>query len=237
MTEADGTAVIAHRTCPRNAPENSREGIAFAAQLGADAVEIDLRLSGDGVPVLSHDPITLRTTRRPFVVGRTRAARLTSLRLRDSEETLPSFADILAVLPEGLDLAVDVKDGVAMAAAIDILEEAGMLDRARLWSTRVEAVAVARRRAPGNERAWLHNTVREGAALAYLRRATEVGATAVSVMDVSLTPKVVEAGHDLGLTVHSWVRTRAVQDRVLDCGPDGVVTDWPAEARRRLAAG
>lgn len=237
MTEADSTAVIAHRTCPLNAPENSREGVAFAAQVGADAVEIDLRLSSDGVPVLSHDPITFRTTRRPLVVRRTRAARLTSLRLRDSEETLPSFAAILAVLPDGLDLAVDVKDGAAMAAAIEALEEAGMLERARLWSTKAEAVAVARRRAPANEAAWLHNTVRESAALAYLRRATEVGATAVSVMDVSLTPKVVEAGHDLGLTVHAWVRTRDVQDRVLDCRPDGVVTDWPAEAHRRLAAG
>lgn len=231
------TAVIAHRTCPLDAPENSRKGVAVAASAGADAVEIDVRLSRDGVPVLSHDTNTLRTTGRPLTVRWTAAARLTRQRLRGTTETLPSFADILGVLPDGLDLAVDVKDGVAMSAAIDTLETAGKLDRARLWSTHPDAVAVARRRAPANERAWLHNTRTAEAAVGYLRRATEVGATAVSVMDVSLTAEVVEAGHDLGLTVHSWVRSRDVQDRVIDCVPDGVVTDWPADARRRLTVG
>jgi hypothetical protein len=98
-------------------------------------------------------------------------------------------------------------------------------------------VGVARRRAPAQERAWLQNTETPDAALAYLRRAGEVGATAVSVMDVSLTAEVVQAGHDLGLRVNSWVRTLAIQDRVLAHGPDTVVTDWVREARARLTAG
>lgn len=230
------TLVIAHRTCPKDAPENSREGLALAATLGADAVEVDVRLSRDGVPVLSHDPITLRTTGVPLIVSWTRASALTRLRLRDSTEHLPSFAEAIHALPEGLDLAVDVKDGVAMAAAIDVLEAAECLDRARLWSTHPEAVAVAARRAPTCERAWLHNTRTEAAALRYLHRAGEVGATAVSVMDISLTPTVVAAGHDIGLTVHSWVRTRAIQERVLASEPDGIVTDFPADARAHLDA-
>lgn len=237
MTEPGRTLVIAHRTAPLDAPENSREGIAFAARVGADAVEIDLRLARDGVPVLSHDPLTLRTTWRPWPVGRTSSERLTRLPLRGSSETLPAFTDVLDVLPDGLDLAVDVKDGTAMAAAIDDLEAAGLLARAKLWSTHRDAVAVAARRAPANERAWLHNTRTEAAALAYLRDAVAADATAVSVMDVSLTAGVVAAGHDLGLTVHSWVRSLEVQDRVIACGPDGVVTDWPVEARRRIDAG
>ena len=102
------TDVVAHRTCPLDAPENSREGVAFAAGAGADVVEIDLRLSRDRVPVLSHDPFTFRTTWWPLVVGWTPSSWLTRLRLRDSHETLPAFADILAVLPDGVDLAVDV---------------------------------------------------------------------------------------------------------------------------------
>ena len=98
-------------------------------------------------------------------------------------------------------------------------------------------MAVARRRAPANEAAWLHDTRWERAALGYVRRAGEVGATAISVTDVSLTPEVVRAGHDLGLVVNSWVRTRAVQERVLDCEPDSVVTDWVGDALRHLGRG
>lgn len=228
------TEVVAHRTCPLDAPENSREGLAFAATAGADVVEIDLRLSRDGTPVLSHDPWTFRTTWWPLVVGWSPARWLTRLKLKGGSETLPAFTDVLAVLPEGVELALDVKDGRSMGAAIDTAEAAGLLDRMRLWSSHPEAVAVALRRAPTRERAWLHNTETEAAALAYLRRAGEVGATAVSVMDVSLTPEVVRVGHDLGLRVNSWVRTREIQDRVLACEPDAVVTDWVAEARAAL---
>ena len=234
MTAGPSTEVIAHRTCPLDAPENSREGVAVAAAQGADAVEVDVRLSRDGVPVLSHDPLTLRTTGWPWVVRWTQADRLTRLRLRDAQEALPALTAVLAVLPDGLDLAVDVKDGASMAAAVEAIDGAGLLPRARLWSTHPEAVAVARRAAPGCERAWLHDTRVEAAALGYLRRASEVGATAVSVTDVSLTPEVVRAGHELGLRVTSWVRTRAVQERVLDCGPDAVVTDWVRDARAHL---
>lgn len=230
----DRTRVIAHRTCPLDAPENSREGIAFAAAAGADVVEIDLRLSRDGVPVLCHDRTTFRTTRRPYLVSRTSATRLTRLRLRGSGETLPSFSEVLEVLPDGLDVAIDVKDGVAMGAAIDVLDTAGLLGRALLWSTHPDAVAVAARRAPENERAWLQNTHTEEAATEYLHRAVALGANAVSVMDVSLTDEVVAWGHDLGLTVNSWVRTLDVQEQVLAARPDAVVTDWPASARRDL---
>lgn len=231
------TLVIAHRTSPFDAPENSREGVAHAAAMGADAVEVDVRLSRDGVPVLVHDPLTLRTTGWPLVVAWTSARRLTSLRLRHTDETLPAFADVLATLPDGLDLAVDVKDGAAMTAAIDALRAAGCLARAKLWSSHAGAVEVAVHRAPAEERAWLQNTHTEADALAYARDAVTEGATAISVMDVSLTPAVVACGHDLGLTVHSWVRSLAIQDRVLACQPDGVVTDWPVQARRRLDAG
>ncbi len=40
--------IIAHRTCPRHAPENSLAGIRKAAELGADAVEIAVQRTLDG---------------------------------------------------------------------------------------------------------------------------------------------------------------------------------------------
>ncbi len=60
--------IIAHRTSPRDAPENSLAGIARSAELGADYVEIDVRLTRDGVPVMLHDALLLRTTGRPWPV-------------------------------------------------------------------------------------------------------------------------------------------------------------------------
>ena len=53
--------IIAHRTCPRHAPENSLQGIRRAAELGADGVEIDVQRTLDGVPILMHDKTLWRT--------------------------------------------------------------------------------------------------------------------------------------------------------------------------------
>ncbi len=55
------SAIIAHRTCPRHATENSLEGIRKAAELGADGVEIDVQRTLDGVPILMHDKTLWRT--------------------------------------------------------------------------------------------------------------------------------------------------------------------------------
>ncbi len=69
------TLVIAHRTGPRDAPENSLAGITAAAGLGADVVELDARRSRDGVAVLLHDPMLLRVQHLPLHVRWLRAPR------------------------------------------------------------------------------------------------------------------------------------------------------------------
>ena len=47
--------VIAHRCGGALAPENTLAGLAIAARLGCRAVEFDVMLARDGVPVLIHD--------------------------------------------------------------------------------------------------------------------------------------------------------------------------------------
>lgn len=54
--------VVAHRGNRIAAPENTVEALRDAVQLGADAIEFDVRLTRDGVPVLMHDPDLDRTT-------------------------------------------------------------------------------------------------------------------------------------------------------------------------------
>lgn len=54
--------VIAHRCGGALAPENSLAGLAAAAAAGLGAVEFDVMLSADGVPVVIHDETLERTT-------------------------------------------------------------------------------------------------------------------------------------------------------------------------------
>lgn len=54
--------IIAHRGASSLAPENTLEAFLLAQKQGADAIELDVRMSKDGVPVVIHDPTVDRTT-------------------------------------------------------------------------------------------------------------------------------------------------------------------------------
>jgi glycerophosphoryl diester phosphodiesterase len=54
--------VIGHRGAAACAPENTLAGLRRAGELGCTWVEVDVRLSSDGAPVLCHDPTLDRTT-------------------------------------------------------------------------------------------------------------------------------------------------------------------------------
>src|SRR4051812_39752872 len=47
---------IGHRGAPREFPENSLPSFERALALGADAIELDVHVSSDGVVVVHHDP-------------------------------------------------------------------------------------------------------------------------------------------------------------------------------------
>ncbi len=55
-------AVIAHRGASLAAPENTLPAFELAITQGADAIELDTKLTQDGVPVVLHDATLDRTT-------------------------------------------------------------------------------------------------------------------------------------------------------------------------------
>jgi len=54
--------VIAHRGDSSRAPENTLDAARLGWDAGAEAWELDVQLSRDGVPVVIHDESLLRTT-------------------------------------------------------------------------------------------------------------------------------------------------------------------------------
>lgn len=61
--------VIGHRGNRAHAPEDTLESFRQAMALGVDGIEFDVHLSGDGVPVVIHDPTLDRTTDRTGAVA------------------------------------------------------------------------------------------------------------------------------------------------------------------------
>ena len=107
--------LCAHRGACREHPENSIGALRRAVALGVHMVEFDIRLSKDGVPMVFHDSrLDKRTDGRGFVRDHT-AAELQRFRLRKhpeaglSDERIPTFAEVLDLLPLNIWINIHLK--------------------------------------------------------------------------------------------------------------------------------
>ena len=107
-------AVIAHRGASAAAPENTLAAFTLAAPLGADAVELDVKLSKDGAPIIMHDPTVDRTTD-----GRGRVADLTLAELKRLDagakkgaafagERVPTLAEVFEAIGDKMWINVEL---------------------------------------------------------------------------------------------------------------------------------
>ncbi len=97
-------AVVAHRGCWANAPENSLAAIDACIEFGVDMVELDVRVTSDGVPVLLHDDVLDRTTSSSGSIAATAFADLsdTYLRMGAGGETAALTVERLPTLEQAL---------------------------------------------------------------------------------------------------------------------------------------
>jgi glycerophosphoryl diester phosphodiesterase len=226
------TLVVAHRTCPRDARENSLDGIAIAARLGADVVEVDARCSRDGTVVLLHDPWLGRVQHRPWLL------RWSSdpLLMRLGVPTLATALDVARKL--GLRVAIDTKDAAAAEAVLDVVREADVTEQVLLWSQHPQAVRAFAQALPTVEAGLFRDTYDAAASERLLREALAIGARAVSVHQDVATAAFIANARSRGLGVYCGYQHPDVQAvrlaEAASAGLAGVVTDWPAQARALL---
>src|SRR3954447_15085209 len=139
--------VIAHRCGPLDAEppaaENSISGMLTSLALGADAIEIDVRLSLNGTPVLMHDITARRTAGFPVPVRLLSEAQLNRTRLFAAKEPIPTLAAMLEAVPAGVLIVADVKDPRVMWATIEITRASGRLADTVFWCRQPKAVRQA----------------------------------------------------------------------------------------------
>jgi glycerophosphoryl diester phosphodiesterase len=230
-----GPLLIAHRTCPRQAPENSFEGVRAAAELGADLVELDVRRTRDGVPVLLHDPLLRRTTDHWWPVRLVSARRLRQVRLRGNAEPVPELGAVLDALPPGLGVAIDIKDAGAADAVLAEVRRRRVADRVLMWSQHGRAVRALARAAPDLEVGLLRDTATARAHARLLDDAVRWGAGGISVHQDAATPDLIQQAAERGLRTYTWFQDLASMRTTPWTGLAGVVTDWVPEARQLRA--
>jgi glycerophosphoryl diester phosphodiesterase len=106
--------IIAHRGLHHDLPENSKEAMLAGWKAGVEWCECDVYLSTDGVAFMMHDAKLDRTTQAKGPLAGRSSAELRTIRLKNpdgtlSECTVPTLEEVLAVMPAGRGLLIEVK--------------------------------------------------------------------------------------------------------------------------------
>ncbi|CAM5518698.1 glycerophosphodiester phosphodiesterase [Streptomyces violaceorubidus] len=118
---------VAHRGDPYRHRENTIDSLRSALDRGADAVETDVRLTRDGVPVLLHDETLKRLWEHDRPLRSLSAEEVRGL----TAGRVPTLAEALAAT-DGSRLMLDLPGGPgerAVRRIVDVVRECGARDR------------------------------------------------------------------------------------------------------------
>ena len=245
LIDPEAHPIIAHRGASSLAPENTIAAFDLAVAQGADALELDVRLTADGVPVVCHDHLLNRTTNQSGELVRRRVADLAGVDAgarftmdgstfphRGRGVQIPTLRQVL--IRYALPLLVELKVAKAQWAVREELRRAGA-ERRVVVASFSESALLAFREPP-----FLISASRRGIAelattsLLGLRprnRGYSVYAVPHRYKDrVPVpTPRFVASARRLGCPVHVWtINDVALAHELWARAVSGVVTDNPA---------
>ncbi len=230
---------IGHRGASGYEPENTLRSIRHALELGADGVEIDVRLSADAYPVVIHDAKLHRTTGAPGLVSRHPLSFLRTLDAGEGE-MIPTLAEVLALVGEQERfLNIELK---SPGSAIATVREIGRsLAEGHRWSPDRLVVSSFDRDELRLLRHELDNQPEVGEvtslglllsrpALHLSRIITGLRATWLHVPRQLAGARIIARGHDLGAKVLIFtVNGPAEAAQLRQAGADGIFTDYPGQ--------
>jgi glycerophosphoryl diester phosphodiesterase len=214
------THVIAHRGASKLARENTVEAFELAVSVGADAVELDVRRTADGVVVVHHDA---RVTDGGVIA---------ETRWRDLPAYVPTLGEALDACA-GVWVNIEIKNDEREPdfdpddrLAVDVL--AVLAERASgrwlISSFRLRTIDRCRLLDPTVPTAWLTLELTPEVVATVASR----GHTAVHPWEATITAEQIERCHEVGILVNAWTCNDPVRVAALAAaGVDGIVTDVP----------
>ncbi len=213
---------IAHRGASAYEPENTLRSFRRAIDMGAEMMELDVRLSSDGHLVVIHDKKVDRTTNGK---GFVREMTLSDLRKLDAGkgEKIPTFEEVIDLAKGKIKLVVELKDKGTEEKVIKLIKESGLIDDVFLVSFHCDLVKRAKSLEP---------RIRTGLIMLFsfdtVAKGKECHVDAVAPSHYFITSGMVERVHKSGMYLFTWtVDDPKKAKKLKEMGVDGIVTNKP----------
>ena len=230
--------VIAHRGASFYAPENTMASFELAAKQGAQAIELDVKLTRDGHIVAMHDRTVDRTTNGSGLVNSLTLAEIQRLDAGSWKDDrfrhipVPTLREILTGLADRLLFNIELTNYASPTdklpqATIRLIRELNLEKRILISSFNPAALMRTYRLAPGIPIGLLVHSGQPGI-LRWLL-AGIIRHQAWHPSDGLVTSEhIVKRVHQTGRSINVWtVNQRSRMQALLDWGVDGIMTDDP----------
>ena len=230
---------IAHRGSKTLWPENTIYAYSRALDVGADVLELDVRLSADGEVVVIHDAEVDRISEASGRVDEMTLEELKSLQLHSNvlEKNnihILGLKDVFESFPQAY-FSIDIKSpsNILALKVINIIRQMYMTEKVVLASFHGKVSVFLRERVPDISRA---ASAKEIHKLFLLSR---LGLPACSRADVYVVPlkrgntiiatkALIKNAHEQGREVYTWTIDDEERMRsLLEIGIDGIITNRP----------
>lgn len=239
--------IIAHRGASFDAPENTVAAARLAWEQGADALELDVRLTNDGQLAVIHDADTKRIAGAALTVNQATMAELKRLDVGRGKhapypsEEIPTLDEMLTITPAGKRVFIEIKGG------LEIVSELGRCfarcaiqpEQLVIISFDLAVARAAKKNLPHIEVAWILDydaATRSQSVDDLIRQCRDGGLDGLDLgvgwpIDAALVNRI----HQAGLKVFVWtVDDPAVARRLENAGVDGFTTNRPGWLRDQL---
>jgi glycerophosphoryl diester phosphodiesterase len=135
--------VAAHRAAHLEFPENSLPAIQEAIHIGVDIVELDVKVTKDGIPILMHDGTINRTTTGTGKPSDFTLEELRQFRLihqgETTDEVIPTFEEALMLVKHKVLVDIDIKTD-QLDPIIDVIKKLECEDQVFWFDNDYEAL-------------------------------------------------------------------------------------------------
>jgi glycerophosphoryl diester phosphodiesterase len=230
LVDPSARPIIAHRGASGEYPENTLLAFEKGLTAGADALEFDVRLSADGIPVVIHDPTVDRTTNGTGAVGDNSARDLAKLDA-GAGQGIPTVDQVLGSFVE-TPVIIEVKELQAARPLVEVIRRHGAEKRVLVGSFLHSALRCfdeigVSRCASQRETAifWVGSRLRLAlGSRKFAALSVPTRHRSIHVVDGSF----VKTAARKGVPIHVWTVDDPSEATCLrEKGIAGIITDWP----------
>jgi glycerophosphoryl diester phosphodiesterase len=240
-------ALVGHRGAAGLAAENTMAAFRAGIAAGAQAIELDVHMTKDGALAVMHDPDVSRTTDGKGTIGALTLAEIKKLNAaarstttKDAQEVPTLNQPLVLAVASKVDVYIEIKvpptgryPGIEAKVA-QAIKQAGVAGRVMVISFDLPTLQAVKAADASLPTGWLMQrstnlpAEARASAQALADLAKKSGVDNLGISRDYLSPEIVQAAHDKGLTVGVWtVDDPAEMRQFASWGADAITSNRP----------